>query len=81
MNYRGSVYPTVARAVRFDGRTRLHGNMPWAGRRCVLITFSVNINGTGAMDSAHTEHLIDAEYRLPERTFSRACGSAAPGQL
>ena len=81
VNYRGSVYPTAARAVHFDGRTRLHGNMPWAGQRCVLIAFSVNVNGNSAMDRAHTEHLIDAEFRLPERTFSSDCGSAAPGQL
>ena len=79
--YRGVVYPTSARAVQFDGRTRLHGNMPWADHRCVLIAFTVNVNGHSALDRAHAEHLVDAGYRLPERTFNSAFGSAAPGQL
>ena len=58
-----------------------HGNMPWADHRCVLIAFTVNVNGHSALDRAHAEHLVDAGYRLPERTFNSAFGSAAPGQL
>ena len=46
----------------------------------VLIAFSVSVNGHGALDRTYTEHLIDAGYRLPECTLTRACGSAAKGQ-
>ena len=62
---RGVALPTSASAVLFNGKTQLHGTLPWKlGQRCVLIAYTVAQHKS--VTDADLALLLDAGFVPPE---------------
>ena len=62
---RGVALPTSASAVLFNGKTQLHGTLPWKlGQRCVFIEYTVAQHKS--VTDADLALLLDAGFVPPE---------------